>query len=74
MATETRYAELSREDWQLIHDALGMAVTLYDTVEADGGVPTHAPLYGKRDRLVELAQHCDHLANCEPSGVRGGGQ
>jgi hypothetical protein len=60
--------KLSREDAQLAHDAVGMAVTIYDAVEAESGVPKDAPLYGKRDRMVELARRFDHEANCRQRG------
>jgi len=58
--------QLATEDIQLLHAAVSMAVTLYDAVDADGGVPKDAPLYGKRDRLEELARQLDHEANCPP--------
>jgi hypothetical protein len=64
--------KLSREDAQLAHDAVGMAVTLYDAVDSESGVPSDAPLYGKRDRLVELARRFDHEANCVAPGEREG--
>ena len=56
---------LAIEDVRLLHLAASLSVELYDGVEREGGVPTHAPLYGKRDRLVELARQLDHTANCE---------
>lgn len=56
--------KLPVEDVRLLHLAASMAVDLYDAVEQDGGVPANAPLYGKRDRLVELARQLDHEANC----------
>lgn len=56
--------KLSREDAQLVHDAIAMAVTIYDFVESDNGVPSDAPLYGKRDDMVTLARRFDHEANC----------
>jgi hypothetical protein len=56
-------------DLRILHAAVSMAVTLYDAVEGESGVPASAPLYGKRDRLVELARQLDHEANCPaPTG------
>jgi hypothetical protein len=55
------------DDYRLLHHAVSMAVTLYDAVEEEGGVPSNAPLYGKRDRLIELARRIDHEANHRPS-------
>jgi predicted HAD superfamily Cof-like phosphohydrolase len=52
------------EDLRTLHAALSLAITLYDAVDEDGGVPSDAPLHGKRDRLVELARLLDHEANC----------
>jgi len=68
-----RTITLPVEDVRLLHHAAAMAVQLYDAVEAEPGnkVPTHAPLYGKRDRLEELARQLDHEVNCEQVG---GGQ
>jgi hypothetical protein len=43
-----------------VHHALSPAVTLIDQVEADSGVPKHAPLSGARPRLVKVAQRLDH--------------
>ncbi len=65
---ETRTITLPVEDVRLLHHAAAMAVQLYDAVEAEPGnkVPTHAPLYGKRDRLLEIARQLDHTANCKP--------
>lgn len=57
----------SAEDFRVLHHAVSMAITLYDSVEAESGVPSHAPLYGKRDRLVELARRIDHEANHRPA-------
>ncbi|HEY3492544.1 MAG TPA: hypothetical protein VGK43_06305, partial [Solirubrobacterales bacterium] len=54
------------DDCQLLHDAAAMAITLYDAVEEESGVPKTAPLYGKRDRLEHLARRLDHQANCQP--------
>lgn len=54
------------EDLRTLHAALSLAITLYDAVDEDGGVPADAPLHGKRDRLVELARLLDHEANCVP--------
>jgi len=64
---EARTITLPVEDVLLLHHAAAMAVQLYDAVEAEPGnkVPTHAPVYGKRDRLLELARQLDHTANCE---------
>jgi hypothetical protein len=45
--------------------ALATVVELMDAVEAEPGnaIPPHAPLYGQRDRLVDLAQRLDHTIN-----------
>ena len=64
----------SDDDLQLLHHAVSMAVTLYDAVEGEDGVPEDAPLYGKRDRLVELGRRLDHEANCLLSQNPGGGK
>lgn len=39
-------------------------VTLMDEV---GDIPTHAPLYGQRDRLMDVARRLDHEINHEPA-------
>jgi hypothetical protein len=59
----------SREDFQLLHDATAIVVTLYDALEKEEGVPRDAPLYGKRDRLAQLARRLDHEANCKRKGL-----
>lgn len=64
MSRKAQTLALAAEDWRLLHHATSMAITLYDAVEEESGVPAHAPLYGKRDRLVELARRIDHEANC----------
>lgn len=48
--------------------AISTAVDLIDAVEAEPGnsIPTDAPLYGQRDRLVVVAQRLDHAIKCEP--------
>jgi hypothetical protein len=63
----------SGEDFRILHAAASIAITAYDTVEAEGGVPSHALLYGKRDRLVELARRLDHEANHVGAAPDGGG-
>ncbi|HET9198209.1 MAG TPA: hypothetical protein VFN92_08165 [Solirubrobacterales bacterium] len=52
------------EDLRTLHAAVSLAITLYDAVDEEGGVPTDAPLHGKRERLAELARLLDHEANC----------
>lgn len=71
--SDERTITLPVGDVRLLHYAASLAVQLYDAVEAEPGnsVPPHAPLYGKRDRLVQLARRLDHEANCEHVG---GGQ
>ena len=64
IARDMRRLELPVDDVRLLNAGLSMAIQIYDAVEEDGGVPAHAPLYGKRDRLAELARQCDHVANC----------
>jgi hypothetical protein len=62
---DPRTLTLEVEDVRLLRRGIALAVELYDGVEREGaGVPPHAPLYGKRDRLVELARQLDHTANC----------
>lgn len=56
----------SAEDYRTLHHAASIAVTVYDAVEEESGVPPDAPLYGKRDRLLELARRLDHEANHRP--------
>lgn len=58
----------SAEDYRTLHQGVSLAIELYDGVEKEGGVPPHAPLYGKRDRLVELARRLDHEANSRGQG------
>jgi hypothetical protein len=70
---DDRTLTLPVDDVQLLHHAAAMSVQLYDAVESEPGnrVPPDAPLYGKRDRLVELARRLDHEANCiRPREVR----
>lgn len=45
--------------------AISTAVQLMDQVEAQpgDGIPPHAPLYGQRARLIEVAQQLDHIIN-----------
>lgn len=52
----------SKDDWRILHQGVSLAIELYDSVEKESGVPVHAPLYGKRDRLLELARGLDHTA------------
>lgn len=52
----------TKDDWRILHHAASMAVQIYDRAEQEGGVPRSAPLYGKRDRLLELARGLDHTA------------
>lgn len=61
------------EDVRTLHLAAATAAQVYDAAESEGQrVPPHAPLYGKRDRLVELARQLDHEANCVAAEIRKG--
>lgn len=62
--------DFDADDLRLIHHAVSMGIDLYDAVEEGDGVPKDAPLYGKRDRLAELARRIDHLANCAPASTQ----
>jgi hypothetical protein len=65
MAEETISLTLSVQDVRILHHAAATAAQVYDAAESEGQkVPAHAPLFGKRDRLVELARRLDHEANC----------
>lgn len=48
--------------------ALGTFVELYDQVEAHDGVPSHAPMHGKRDVIAASARRLDHEINHAPGG------
>lgn len=52
--------ELTDQEAHDVHHALSATVQLIDTVEADGGMPRSAPLYGARSRLVQVARRLDH--------------
>ena len=65
----TRTITLPVEDIRLLWHAASTTVQVYDAAEqSEGGIPEHAPLYGKRGRLLELARRLDHEANCEQVG------
>lgn len=50
--------------------AVCTTVLLIDAVEDEPGnsVPPHAPLYGQRERLVDVARRLDH--ECNQAGVQ----
>lgn len=68
MATEPQSItfRMTPGEARAVWHALGMGVDLIDAVDE---IPTHAPLFGKRDELVALARRLDHEINCAVDGA-----
>lgn len=57
----------SASEARAVWHAIGVVIELMDAVEAEPGnsIPSHAPLYGQRARLADVARRLDHEINCE---------
>lgn len=56
--------DMDPQEARAVWHALGGIVDLIDQVDT---IPPHAPLYGQRDRLIDVARRLDH--ECNQAGV-----
>lgn len=64
--------KVGADEARAVWHAISTAVSLMDQIEAEPGnsVPAHAPLYGWRDRLMEVARRLDHEINTAERDAR----
>lgn len=57
--------KIDADEARAVWHAISTTVSLMDQIEAEPGnsVPAHAPLYGWRDRLMEVSRRLDHEIN-----------